>query len=344
MSSFNMGPLAALGLVFVLAAGQAAGELKIKHKPVKKAKSNSRIEVVTSVIASEGEVGDVRAYFKADTEERFFYVPMNELEEKFIGVLPAPAVGVGGVEYMIYAVGPDKQFVKTQRFTIAIKDDEDALERMEQKEPTDIEINFDRIEQIRDLARRGGQPDISHRVDVRTELTGTTQPTQIPGFNDYIALGQGTPAAAGAGLAAATTVSASAGVGATTVIAGVAGAALTGTALASSSETHSDFSGGTTTTQSSLVGTWSDGGTTWNITQSSATSWRGTSTPGTCGGTITIVGSRSGSNISASFSNAEGGGTLNGVIGSGTTSIGYTFRYTSGICDGINGSATLFRR
>lgn len=316
-------------------------DVQIKHKPVKKAASSNRVLISASISADDGPIKDVRAYFKAETEERFYYVPMVEDEATYSGVLPAPAVGVGSVDYMIYAVGPNKQFVKTNRYNIKITDDEDALVRLQAKEPANLEINFDRLGELRDFARRAGQPDINTRVDVRTEVPGGSGPTNIPGFSDYIALGPGTPAAAGAGLASVATISTTAGLSTTALLGTAAAIGGAGALVSGGGGSDDSFANGTTV---NLVGTWSGNGTTWQITTDSGRTWAGTSTPGGCGDEIVISGTRVGNSISAVFGNLQGNGRLTGNVSNNGNSISYTFQYNDGICQGVSGSDTLTRR
>ncbi len=333
------------GVFSVLSIGTVDADVKIRHKPVKQAPSNHRIELQSRVSNSNGDIVDVRAYFKSAIEERFFYVPMNESDSGYVGVLPAPALGVGSIDYMIYAVGSDRQFVKTKRFKVAIKDDEDALQRMTQKEPTDVEINFDRLEQLRDLAERGGQPDIKQRVDVRTEQAAEAHLKEIPGFDDYIALGSGVPAAAGAGLSAATTVASSGGISATAVIGGVAGAAVLSSVSTTTYEDDIGGGGGTTTTPSaSLAGSWGDGRVSLTIDSISSSSWSGYISPGDCGVGLNANGSRSGTRLTSSLTNVVGSGFFTGTLSSSGTSMSYTLSYSVPSCRDFRETGTLTRR
>lgn len=204
----------------------AYAEFSVSHRPLNSAKSNNRIKMTAMVRNSDGDVADVRASFKAESADRFYYVPMQRgLLNRFSGVLPAPALGVGSVEYMIYAVGAGsinadkKEYVKTERYKILIQDDEEALTRLQGKEPTNIDVNFDRLEETRDFATRSGEPDEELRVEVRTNITSLPYPVEILGFTDYIAMTKGSAAAAGAGIGAATTIATKTG-----FVAGIASA------------------------------------------------------------------------------------------------------------------------
>jgi hypothetical protein len=139
---------------------------------------------------------------------------------RYVGILPAPALGAETVQYLIYAVSSAGDFVKTAVYTIRIDDDERALARAEARQPTDVEIDLDRIEQARDLARRAGEPDPSTRVEVRNDVPGSTEPTSLPGFDDYIVMADAAPAAAGAGLAGAAVAKGAGGIGVGKVVGG----------------------------------------------------------------------------------------------------------------------------
>lgn len=235
----------ALTLLF---APSLFGAVKIEHDPVKKAKSGHRIELEAQIKDKAAGVRDARAYFKSGYDTRYWYAPMRPVGDKYVGILPAPALGAGTVEYRIYAVNGVQDFVKTQTYVIQIKDDEKALARMEAKEPTNVEIDLDQIEQMRDLAREAGEPDPSSQVEVRNDVPGSEMPTNLVGFQDYIVMAEAAPAAAGAGLAGAATVTASgAGIGAgailgtTLALGGVAAAA----GAADSGGGNGDSGGGT---------------------------------------------------------------------------------------------------
>lgn len=237
--------------LLLLVSSVAMAKVGIDHDPIKKSKSGKRIAVEAKIKDKKAGIGEVRAYFKSGYDTRFWFAPMRPAGgERWVGILPAPALGADTVEYRIYAVNGVDDFVKTELYTVKIKDDEDALARMQQKEPTDIEIDLDRIEQARDLARSATEPDPSRRVEVRNDVPGSNNPAQLTGFQDYVVMAEATPAAAGAGLAAATTVSAGGG----GLLGGVAGKALLGTAVlggvavaAGSSSSDDDDSGGSAT-------------------------------------------------------------------------------------------------
>lgn len=227
----------------ILGADAVSAKVKIEHDPIAKSKSGRRIEIEAGIKDKQAGVKDARVYFKSGYDSRFWFAPMRVSGNKYLGILPAPALGADTVEYRIYAVNGSGQFVKTQLYTIKIDDDEEALARLQHKQPTDVELDLDQIEQVRDLARRGGEPDPSTRVEVRNDVPGSVNPSQIPGFHDYIVMANAAPAAAGAGLGAATAIKAGgAGLGKGAVLGTLAG--LGGVAAAIAATSSSDDSGG----------------------------------------------------------------------------------------------------
>lgn len=222
-----------------------SAKVKIEHDPVKKSKSGHRIEIDAKIVDKKSNIKDARAYFKSGHDNRFWFAPMQPSGgQGYLGILPAPALGADTVQYRIYAVNGADDFVKTQLYSIEIEDDEEALERLEQKEPTEVEIDLDQIEQAYDLATQGGEPDPSSQVEVRNDVPGSENPSQITGFQDYIVLAEAPPAAAGAGLAGATVVSASGGGLGAGAITGITLGGLAGVAVAVEAADSSDDDGG----------------------------------------------------------------------------------------------------
>jgi len=211
-------------IVFWVIAGASAvlAEVKIEHNPVKKARSGNRIELGAEIKDKKAQIKEVRAYFKSGYDSRFWFAPMRSNGKRYVAVLPAPALGAETVQYRLYAVNGKNEFVKTDLFTIRIEDDEQALARLEAKEPTSVDLDLDEIEHVRDLARGGGEPDPSQRVEVRNDVPGSQAPADIPGFQDYIVMAEASPAAAGAGLGAASSVGVGGGIGTGTILGGAA--------------------------------------------------------------------------------------------------------------------------
>lgn len=227
----------------LLPVATLSAKVKIDHDPVESSRSGRRIAIAAEVADRGAAIREARAYFRAESDTRFWFAPMRpQGDDRFLGILPAPALGAGKVHYRIYAVNSAGEFVKTELFTIRIEDDREALRRAEAREPTDVEIDLDRIEQLRDLARRAGEPDPATRVEVRNDVPGSQQPTSLTGFADYVVLADAVPAAAGAGLAGAATVKAGGGVGAGKVVGGAL--LLGGLAFAATEYSSEDDEGG----------------------------------------------------------------------------------------------------
>lgn len=227
----------------------AAAEIEIEHDELEKVKSGVRVDL-ESEISDEDDAGirDVRAYFKTEPATRFFFVPLDANGgDDHRGVLPAMAAGTGSFDYFILARDNNNAIVKTDTWTVKIRDDERALARMEQKPPREVKIDVDQIEEAQDLvedarkvtdtdrssvAREGGEPNPNERVDVRTDTPDA--PQQLAGVDDYINLRIVSPAEAisTAAVGSAATVSASSGGIGGTVLGGVAVAGAVGVAAA----------------------------------------------------------------------------------------------------------------
>lgn len=242
----------ATAVMFLVGPQVARATVEIDHDPVKKARSGQRIVLEAELEVRGGRIREARAYFKSGHDTRFWFAPMRaQGGDQHTAVLPAAALGAESVDYRIYAVSTTGDFVKTELFTIRIEDDEKALARAEARQPTDIEIDLDRIEQLRDLAEAGGEPDPTRRVEVRSDSTGSQTPEKLVGFDDYIVYASAAPAASGAGLAGAATVEVSKGGSFGKVLAGAA--VLGGVAVAASESASDDDDGGSSGGGSSNV-------------------------------------------------------------------------------------------
>jgi len=198
---------------------------KIKHKPVEYFVPGKRI-VLNAGIKDKQGIEIARCYFRAQGEADFVFVQMTQTEAGiFRAILPAPTTSTEAIDYVFLAVNSEKQVVKTQKFTIPKKANEDKAPIWQQ---TGSEGN----------------------IIVKTELAEA--PSQLAGFSDSIiwdvvesserfgVVAGGLYSAISSGAAATTittgtgTVTASAGIstlrvvaiGAAAVAAGVAGAAI----------------------------------------------------------------------------------------------------------------------
>ena len=132
--------------------------IEITHDPVEEATAGQRIALEASV-EDEAGVEVVRAYFKAVEAAEFNFVPLEAAGDKtYKGVLPAPANGVGAIDYLILVKDANNIVVKTQTYRIVVKDDDDAAAAIAKNE----------------------------QINVYTELQQA--PTEITGFSDNIAI------------------------------------------------------------------------------------------------------------------------------------------------------------
>ena len=209
----------------------------------------------------EAGIKEVRLYFKQGGEDRYYYAPMVAGEKSnYTGVIPAPALGAGNIEYRFFVIDNEQRFAKTDPFAVQIEDDEQALMRMQKKPPQDVKIDISEAQDIQDsvkkinksrevtdadranTAKEAGEPDSSSRVDVRTEEFTAT--SQLKGFLDYINLLYVAPVG-GIALASATIVGTTAAAPVGAILGGIAAVGVAAAAGGSSSGGgHSDGSSG----------------------------------------------------------------------------------------------------
>jgi len=218
----RISPLCVLRLLCLLLLGSAvcAADVKIDHDPVERARSGVRIALEAGM---KGErIDQVRTYFRADTDGRWHFVPMDKARGVYTGILPAADVHTEFVRYQLLAITPDRELFKSDVYTIEIEADEEALARLNRKAPTDVKVDVSELQDAQDLyeelksservqpgdrtnlADSAGEPDPSSRVETRSEYSprGDT----LNGFSDYINLTYVADAQAfgvGAGAAAA---------------------------------------------------------------------------------------------------------------------------------------------
>lgn len=185
-------------------SGVAAAEIEIEHDALKKVNSGVRVGLESTISEKDGagSIRDARAYFKTKPANRYYFVPLSSGGgSDYSGVLPAMAAGTESFEYFILARDSNDQIVKTETWTVKIKDDKKALARMEQRPPREVKIDVDQVQEAQDMvddarkvddadrakvAREEGEPDPDRRVDVRTETLDA--PVQLAGVDDYINL------------------------------------------------------------------------------------------------------------------------------------------------------------
>jgi len=218
--------------------------IKITHDPVKEATAGQRIPLEAKVVDEAG-VEIVRAYFKAVEAAEFNFVVLTSSEnDTYRGTLPAPANGVGAIDYLILVKNANNQVVKTQTYRITVADSDNAAAAVAKND----------------------------QITVYTELQEA--PTEITGFSDNIAVdivesgaklgvvvGLYSTATAGgstSGAVAGGTVAASTGgISTTAIVIGsvVAAAAVGAVAVASSSsDDHNDQA--QALTPQTILGSW----------------------------------------------------------------------------------------
>jgi hypothetical protein len=201
-------------LFFLFISSTVIASVEMEHKPIKKAKSGSRISLSAKVEDKENGIDVVRTYFKVQEEARYYFVPMQTVGKNYLGILPAPSLGTKFIDYLILAKNGAQDVVKSQNFTIAIDDDDEALARLQRKPPRDIHLDLEEYEQVKDTLKKerkfdDNEPNPDIRIPVETEYSDA--PSQIPGFDDFIVMAQTNKAAVLGVNAATSTVVASTG-------------------------------------------------------------------------------------------------------------------------------------
>ncbi len=151
-------------LSVLLFSFSSMAEIAIKHKPVKRANSGERITIVaqiTDVSEPAKSVRLARVYFSADSGDIKHFVPLNQEEDQFSGLLPAPDVHTESVTYQILVVNSANEIQKSEELTISIKADEEAAARLATKDPTDIHIDVSSLKVFSEYAPGIDQASVS---------------------------------------------------------------------------------------------------------------------------------------------------------------------------------------
>jgi len=177
----------AASLALLVCAGnvpEAEAKVTIKHKPVTNMLSGHRTNVSVDAKDKEHGVDVVRVYFKTPDENRYYFVAMTKAEgDTFVGTLPAAALGAGVVDYLILVKNGADEVVKSQNYTATVKDDPEALARLEEKPARDVRI---------ETKCRGGGEQVYRQIESaqkkKKKDEETDEPTQhvwIPICSDY---------------------------------------------------------------------------------------------------------------------------------------------------------------
>lgn len=108
---------------WVIAADNAQlSDTKILHQPSESSPAGTRVPLTATIEDSAG-IEVVRAYFKSTVGTIFYYIPLtNTKDNKYSGVLPAPAADAGEIEYLILVKNKGGVVVKSKQYQTAISE------------------------------------------------------------------------------------------------------------------------------------------------------------------------------------------------------------------------------
>ena len=110
--------LVAIGTL--LTASLALGEEPtIDHQPVE-CSTPERNTRVCAYVLDDGEVKRVRAYFRAEKQEAFYWSDMAFDGIQFCATLPVAKKNVATLEYYIWAVDDEFQSVRTRTYPVSL--------------------------------------------------------------------------------------------------------------------------------------------------------------------------------------------------------------------------------
>jgi hypothetical protein len=112
--------VAATLLTFAAAAN--AEEPAIDHQPVECSTPEKNTRVCAYVL-DDGEVKRVRAYFRAEKQEAFYWSDMAFDGIQFCATLPVAKKHVVTLEYYIWAVDDGFQSTRTRSYTVSLSPD-----------------------------------------------------------------------------------------------------------------------------------------------------------------------------------------------------------------------------
>jgi hypothetical protein len=186
-----------------LAFGSAHAAVEIDHKPLKKVSSGKRI-TIEAEITEPGGIRRALLYFNSDQEPLWHHVRMTGRDTRYSGQILATDVTVKRLNYQFLVVYGDDEIQKSEVFTVKVKRDRKAAERLSQQEPTDIRIDVSSIEDAYDVKKAlerykrvdaadrsrelnlAEQPRADSRIEVRSEIRPDID--SLKGFRDYVNL------------------------------------------------------------------------------------------------------------------------------------------------------------
>ena len=102
-----------------LSSPARAEEPTIDHQPVECSTPEKNTRVCAYVL-DDGEVKRVRAYFRAEKQEAFYYSDMVFDGIQFCATLPVAKKGVDVLEYYVWAVDDEFQTTRTRSYPVSL--------------------------------------------------------------------------------------------------------------------------------------------------------------------------------------------------------------------------------
>ena len=131
-------PLIASEISQAVDSSAAGVTTEITYSPEDQAIAGQRIPIELEAEDDNG-IDVVRIYFRAMATQTYYYVTLNGSDETYTGLLPAPANGVEGIDYLILVKNNNDQIVKSQNYHMTVVDSDDAS-------AADILANNEKIE------------------------------------------------------------------------------------------------------------------------------------------------------------------------------------------------------
>lgn len=107
-------------LAFSTAVTALAEEPTVDHQPVECATKGKNARICAYVL-DDGEVKRVRAFFRADKQEAFYWSEMDFDGIQFCATLPVAKPNVPGIEYYIWAVDDQVEVTRTRSYPISLE-------------------------------------------------------------------------------------------------------------------------------------------------------------------------------------------------------------------------------
>jgi hypothetical protein len=118
LAFFLSGLLAAAAL----ASKASAEEPAIDHQPVECSTPDKNTRLCAYVL-DDGEVKRVRAYFRGEKQQAFYYIEMAFDGIQFCATLPVAKKNVASLEYYLWAVDDEFQSSRTRSYLVSLSPD-----------------------------------------------------------------------------------------------------------------------------------------------------------------------------------------------------------------------------